>query len=71
MRKRKGRNIELGVTGIDFSEISGFRVGVFEIFDLACRSAAWVGLAPTSHLQGSIRPRKDVLSLEVGPICCH
>ena len=49
-----------------FSEISGFCFGVVEICALPGCRAAWVGLAPTSHLQGSIRPRKDVLTLEGG-----
>jgi hypothetical protein len=60
MRKIKDRNIELGVT-----RISGFCFGVVEICALPGCSAAWVDLASTSRLQGSIRPRKDVLTLEV------
>jgi len=64
--EKKGQKYWTGHYKSRFSEISGFCFGVNQTCALLGCSAAWVGLAPTSHLQGSIRPRKDVLALECG-----
>jgi len=64
--EKKGQKYWTGSYKNRFCEISGFCFGVVEICAPPGCSAAWVGLAPTSHLKGSISPRKDVLTLEGG-----